>query len=45
MQMFFKIGVPKNFAKFTGKNLCQTLYFNTAAGFMPSTLLRKETAT
>ena len=23
-----KKGVPKNFAKFTGKHLCQSLFFN-----------------
>ena len=27
-QMFFKICVRKNFAKFTGKRLCQSLFFN-----------------
>ena len=26
-QMFFKIGFLKNFAKFTGKHLCQSLFF------------------
>ena len=26
-KMFFKIGVLKNFAKFTGKHLCQSLFF------------------
>ena len=31
-QMFFKTGVRKNFAKFTGKHLCQSLYFNKVAG-------------
>ena len=38
--MFFKIGVVKNFAKFTGKNLCQNLLFNKAAGLRPLTLLK-----
>ena len=27
-----KIGVLKNFVKFTGKHLCQSLYFNKVAG-------------
>ena len=27
-----KIGVLKNFAKFTGKHLCQSLFFNKVAG-------------
>ena len=26
MQMFFKIGILKNFVIFTGKNLCWNLY-------------------
>ena len=24
--LFYKIGAPKNFAKFTGKHLCQSLF-------------------
>ena len=28
LEMFFKTGVPKNFTKFTGKHLCQSLFFN-----------------
>ena len=31
-----KKGVLKNFAKFTGKRLCQSLYFNKVAGLRPS---------
>ena len=30
--MFFKKGVLKNFAKFTGKHLCQSLFFDKVAG-------------
>ena len=30
--MFFWKGVLRNFAKFTGKHLCQSLYFNKVAG-------------
>ena len=26
-------GVPKNFSKFTGKHLCQSLFFNKLAGY------------
>ena len=37
-----KKGVLRNFTKFTGKHMCQSL-FNKVAGFMPSTLLKKET--
>ena len=31
-QMFFKIGILKNFAIFTGKHLCWILFFNKIAG-------------
>ena len=31
-RMFFKIGVPKNLANFTGKPLCWSLFFNKVAG-------------
>ena len=31
--MFFKIGILKNFPKFTGKHLCQSLFFIKVAGF------------
>ena len=31
-QMLFKIGVLKNFANFTGKHLCQSLFFDKGAG-------------
>ena len=30
--VFCKKGVLKNFAKFTGKHLCQSLFFNRVAG-------------
>ena len=30
-EVFCKKGVLRNFAKFTGKHLCQSLFFNTAA--------------
>ena len=35
-------GVLRNFAKFTGKHLCQSLFFNKVAGLSPATLLRKR---
>ena len=31
-EVFCKRGVLKNFAKFTGKQLCQSLFFNKVAG-------------
>ena len=37
-----KKGVLRNFAKFTGKNLCQSLFFNKVAGLWPATLLKKR---
>ena len=36
--------VPKNSAKFTGKHLCQNLFFNKVANLRPATLLRKRLA-
>ena len=36
-----KKGVPRNFAKFTGKHLCQSLFLNRVAGDMPATLFKK----
>ena len=40
--MFCKKGVLRNFKKFTGKHLCQSLFFNKVAGLRPSTLLNKR---
>ena len=34
--MFCKKGVLKNFTKFTGKHLCQSLFFNEVAGLRPT---------
>ena len=33
--MFHKKDVLKSFAKFTGKHLCQSLFFNKVAGHRP----------
>ena len=35
-------GVLRNFAKFTGKELCQSLFLFKVAGLWPATLLRKR---
>ena len=35
-------GVPRNFAKFKGKHLCQRLFFNKVAALGPATLLKKS---
>ena len=40
-EVFYK-GVLRNFAKSTGKHLCQSLFFNKAAGLRPVTLLKKR---
>ena len=32
----------RNFVKFTGKHLCQSLFFNKVAGLRPATLLKKR---
>ena len=34
-KVFCKKGVPRNFAKFTVKHLCQSLFFNKVAGLRP----------
>ena len=43
--VFFKKGVHRNFAKFIGKHLCQSLLFNKVAGLSPEpyNLIKKET--
>ena len=35
-------GVLKNFAKFTGKHLCKSLFFEKVTGLRPATLLTKR---
>ena len=40
--MLFFLGVPENFAKLTGKQLCRSLFFNKVAGLQPATLLKKR---
>ena len=42
-EVFCKKGVVKNFAKLTGKHLCQSRFFNKVAGLNPATLLKRET--
>ena len=36
-EVFCKKRVLRNFAKFTGKHLCQSLFFNKVAGLKPAT--------
>ena len=40
--MFFNLGDFKNFAKFTGKHLRKSLYFNKVPGVSPATLFKKR---
>ena len=42
LEVFFKKDVLKNFAKFTGKHLCQSLFYNKVADMRPATLLKKR---
>ena len=35
-------GVLRNFAKLTGKDLCQGLFFNKVAGLRPAILFKKR---
>ena len=37
-----KKGVLRNFTKFTGKHLCQSLFFNKVAGLRPATLSKRR---
>ena len=37
-----KLMFLKNFAKFTGKHLCHSLFFNKVAGLRPETLLKER---
>ena len=42
--VLYKKGILRNFAKFTGKHLCQRVFFNKVAGLSPATLLRNSLA-
>ena len=44
-EVFYKIGVPKNFGTFPGKYLHWILYLNKVTGFEPATLLQKDSGT
>ena len=45
LQMFFKTGVFKNFAIFTGKSLCLSLFLIKSLTWRFATLIKKETPT
>ena len=40
LDVFCKKDVLRNFAKITGKHLCQSLFLNKVAGLSPATLLK-----
>ena len=42
LEIFSKRVVFKNFTKFTGKDLCRSLFFNKVAGLRPAILLKKD---
>ena len=42
LQVFCRKGVLRNFEKFTGKHLCQSLLFNKVAGLRTVALLKKR---
>ena len=42
MRCYIKKGVLRDFTKFLGKHLCQSLFFNKVAGLRPATLLKKR---
>ena len=44
-EVFREKRVYRNLAKFTGKNLCQSLFFKNIADFRPATLLKKRLGT
>ena len=45
LQMFFKIGILKNFANFTRYHLCWSLFLKMLHAFRPATLLRRDSNT
>ena len=42
LEIIRKKGVLRNFTKFTGKYMCQTLFFNKVPGLRRATLLKKR---
>ena len=41
-EVFSKKGVLRYFAKFTGKHLCESFFFNKVAGLRPAKFIEKE---
>ena len=44
-EVFCKKSVPKNFAKFTGKHLCQSLFFNEVTALRHVTCQKRDSDT
>ena len=44
-EVFYKKGVLRNFAKFTGKHLYQRLFFNKVTGLRPQIYFKKVSDT
>ena len=44
-ELFYKKGVLKIFAKFTGKHLCRCFFFGKMEGLSPATVLKKNSNT
>ena len=44
-EVFCKKGVLRNFRKFTGKHLCQSLFFNKVTGLRTATISKKDPGT
>ena len=44
-EVFSKKGIPRNFAKFTGKHLCWSLFFNKVAGWDPQLYSKRGCST
>ena len=44
-QMFFKIGVLKSFAMFTGKHMCWSPFLIKLQAWRPATLFKRSTNT
>ena len=45
LEVLCKKDVHGNFAKFTGKHPCQSLFYNKVAGLNPATLLKRGSGT
>ena len=45
LQIFVSISFPENFASFTAKYQCRSLFFNKVGGFRPATLSKRDSNT